>query len=365
MTFPRHPSTQSGNRPLSRMRTYTTLSFILLVGFYALLVASGSSDPVHLYVTLGVGAIVTEYAFHWERRPPRWISAIAITAALGQWIYTIVIGQSASSSVLLGTVLAIRVTQLRGRAFYLAATAALALIVACPLIIGAVTGQFLAPYAVSGIFGWAGTLLAFSLNRYGFNLYLEIDSARQVSAELAVAEERYRFAADLHDIQGHTLHVIKLKTQLAEKLIDRDPDAAREQLREAQQLITETVANTRDLAFGDRHVALASETANAEQLFAAAGIRWTLEGERTRDTHDELLALVVREATTNILRHSQATAVTVTLSAEGVTVVNDGSPASVRSPSGLARLGERFAAAGGRLETSSVDGRFTTKAVAG
>ncbi|WP_420810067.1 sensor histidine kinase [Glaciihabitans arcticus] len=155
---------------------------------------------------------------------------------------------------------------------------------------------------------------------------------------------------------------MKLKTQLADRLIDRDPAAAREHLREAQQLIAETVANTRSLAFGERHVALASELANAEQLFTAAGIAYTVQGELPRGAHDELFGLVVREATTNILRHAQATAVSVNLGADSVRVVNDGSPASSRSLSGLARLGERFEAAGGTLRTSSANGSFTTTA---
>ena len=347
------------------MRTYTTGSFVILVGFYSLLVAFGSRDPVHLYVILGVGALVTEYTIHWERRPPTWLTIVVISAATGGWAYTIIAGEIPTATVLLGTALALRVTQLTGRTRVMAGLAALGLMMLVPAVIALFMPLNVLPYLTAAVAGWLGTLLAFGLNRYGFNLYLEIDAARQVGAELAVAEERYRFAADLHDIQGHTLHVIKLKTQLAEKLIDRDPQAARDQLREAQQLITETVASTRDLAFGDRHVALASELANAEQLFAAADIRWTLIGERAFGRHDELYALVVREATTNILRHSQATAVTVTLAADSVTVVNDGAPASARSLSGLARLGERFEAAGGRLETSSANGAFTTKAVAG
>ena len=184
-----------------------------------------------------------------------------------------------------------------------------------------------------------------------------------MSAQLAVAQERYRFAADLHDIQGHTLHVIRLKTQLAAKLMKRDPDVALAHLAEADQLIGDTLANTRSFAFGDRTVSLASELANAKELFAAAGIAWKQSGSAgVAGPHDELLGLVAREATTNILRHAQAKAVTVTVGPGWLSIANDGSPEFTRSLSGLARLAERFAAIGGTLTTSSDGGIFTTEA---
>ena len=119
----------------------------------------------------------------------------------------------------------------------------------------------------------------FLLNNYAWGLYLEIDAARRGAADLAVAQERFRFAADLHDIQGHTLHVIRLKTQLARKLIDTNPEAARVHLLEAETLIGETLDNTRSLAFGDREVALAAELANAQALFGAAGIQCDVDGD--------------------------------------------------------------------------------------
>ena len=209
-----------------------------------------------------------------------------------------------------------------------------------------------------------GSFGLFALNRYGFNLYLEIDDARRVAAELAVVQERYRFAADLHDIQGHTLHVIRLKTQLADKLLDRDPVAAHAQLQEAQELIAQTLAETRSLAFGDRHIAFASELANAEALLVAAGIDWTVSGSLPRGAHDELFGLVMREATTNVLRHAQATTVAVTLEPGRISIVNDGSARTGRTLSGLARLAERFEAVGGTLRTTTADGTFTTTAEA-
>ncbi|TBN57273.1 hypothetical protein EYE40_07605 [Glaciihabitans arcticus] len=356
-------TTSTGDRLLQRMRTYTTTSLVVMIGLFSLLLALGATEIPFQYVLLGAGVLITEFSFHWERRPPLWLAIVVPVVTGAVWVFVIMIGEYPATSVWLGIALSLLVSQAPQRRWKWLAPAALAVMLLPVAIIGLFTSfDAVSPYLVSGFFGWLGTMFLFLLNRWAFNLYLEIDAARQVSAELAVAQERYRFAADLHDIQGHTLHVIKLKTQLADRLIDRDPAAAREHLREAQQLIAETVANTRSLAFGERHVALASELANAEQLFTAAGIAYTVQGELPRGAHDELFGLVVREATTNILRHAQATAVSVNLGADSVRVVNDGSPASSRSLSGLARLGERFEAAGGTLRTSSANGSFTTTA---
>jgi two-component system sensor histidine kinase DesK len=156
--------------------------------------------------------------------------------------------------------------------------------------------------------------------------------------------------------------VLKLKTQLVDKLIDRDPVAAHTHLAEAQQLINETLANTRSLAFGERHVAVASELANASELLSAAGISYTVTGEFPSDPQEELFGLVVREATTNILRHAQPTAVTINLGERRVRISNNGSPASPRPLSGLARLAERFERVGGTLRTSTTNDVFVTEA---
>jgi two-component system sensor histidine kinase DesK len=105
--------------------------------------------------------------------------------------------------------------------------------------------------AMAGVAAMTVAAIAvFRGNRFGFGLYLEIDQARRATADLAVMRERYRFAADLHDIQGQALHVSRLKLQLADKLLDKDPDLARIQVREAEQLIAETIAETSHLAYG-------------------------------------------------------------------------------------------------------------------
>lgn len=346
--------------PLGRMRTYTTASLLVVIGFYCLVAVSNSDTLATLVVSIVAGLVVTEFARHWERRGPAWHTALAVIVSLGAWVYTVNVGFP--FGMLYPTiVLAILVSQLR-RWFVASLIGLVVLFVPVAITALIAPSDGLVPLALVAFGTYWLMVGLFMFNRYGFGLYLEIDAARTLAADLAVSEERYRFAADLHDIQGHTLHVIKLKTQLAHKLIERDPDAAREHLAEAQALIAETLANTKNLAYGKRTVTLASEIANAEQLFTAAGISWDFTGTVAPGEHDEILGLVMREATTNILRHSQATSVSVIVEAHRLRITNNGSAASTRALSGLARLGDEFAKRGGSLTTHSAEGTFVTEA---
>lgn len=345
------------------MRRYTTVSLIVVIAMFLFVAALGAVNPLGQIVSVVAGLLVIAQTVFWETGPPLWLGIAAVVITYAMWLWSISARDIPFTAVFLACAIAQHVTYPRRRRMWLIGAGGL--VVLGPLVTAILIAdtENWNSWLVTAIAGYVGAIGFFLLNNYAFGLYLEIDAARRTSAELAVAQERYRFAADLHDIQGHTLHVIRLKTRLASKLIGKDPDAAREQLREADELIGETLANTRSLAFGDRYVGLAAELANARELFLAAGIDCTVAGSPAAGAHDELLGLVMRETTTNILRHSQATAVSVTLDTDSLTIVNDGSPASTRPLSGLARLGERFAAVGGTLTTSESAGRFTTKAV--
>lgn len=219
-----------------------------------------------------------------------------------------------------------------------------------------------------------------------WQIVVELDRHRRTAGELAVTQERLRFASDLHDIQGHHLQVISLKSELAERLLAIDPDAAREHLHEVRLIAKQALEETRRLVAGYREVALDDELENAREVLAAAGASCDLRvGDLPADAATRsVLASVVREATTNILRHSEAAHVRIALatSADAVTleVENDGvtdaagptgaagladaaGPAGAAAPagagghvpgSGLAGLRERLAAVGGRLEAGVV-----------
>jgi two-component system, NarL family, sensor histidine kinase DesK len=198
-----------------------------------------------------------------------------------------------------------------------------------------------------------------------YDIVQELEVSKQREAELAVIRERVRFAGDLHDIQGHTLHVVKLKAALAQKLVRADPDRAEEELREINTLVSDTIRQTKELAYGQRRLNLTAELENAKNLFEAAGIAVRITREAEADARTaELLGQVLRETTTNILRHAQATQVRITLSADGITVVNDGARGGeLPELRGLSTLRRRVAEEGGELMVSLGEGQFVTAAV--
>lgn len=198
-----------------------------------------------------------------------------------------------------------------------------------------------------------------------------LNAARQLAAQLAVAEERLRFAADLHDIQGHHLQVIARKGELAARLATLDPTRAAAEMRDVQRLATDALEDTRAVVQGYRRTTLDDEIANAAKVLAAAEIQVEMNlsppvGELP-ETGRHLLGLVVREATTNVLRHSQARSAEVdyrlTDGLAWLEVRNDGATAPSASPgTGLRGLAERLQAAGGELTWERRHDRFVVAA---
>jgi two-component system, NarL family, sensor histidine kinase DesK len=213
----------------------------------------------------------------------------------------------------------------------------------------------------------AGGLVA---ARWFWELVHRLESARRREAQLAVAAERLRFAADLHDIQGHHLQVIALKSELASRLSDQDPAAAATQMAQVQEHARNALADTRAVVQGYRQTPLAEELTNATRVLEAAGIDGrldpgALDGARTVDgSGRQLLGAVVREATTNILRHSHAHRARLTLNLDGgharLAIHNDGATTAEHPPgTGLADLRRRLDAAGGSLQWRYDDGWFS------
>lgn len=201
-------------------------------------------------------------------------------------------------------------------------------------------------------------------NKRFYDVVAELEESRRREAELAVMGERMRFASELHDIQGHTLHVVKLKIALAQKLLRSDTDQVEQELGEIYTLVGDTITQTKELAYAQRKLNLSTELENARRLLEAAGMVVSVE-RRTRDDAPaiDLLAQVLREATTNVLRHSRATLVRIDLTERGITVINDGAVAAELPPlRGLATLSARVSDAGGELTVRLGDGRFLTAA---
>jgi two-component system sensor histidine kinase DesK len=236
--------------------------------------------------------------------------------------------------------------------------------VAHPLFASGVFGKPLAAaegavYPLLFVYGALLPIMVLS-GMWWWRIVVELDRHRRASAELAVAQERLRFASDLHDIQGHHLQVIALKAELAERLLDTNPDAARENIHETRVIARQALEETRSLVYGYRSVALTTELENAREVLTASGARCELEVAGLPDDPEvqRSLALVVREATTNILRHSSAKNAWIRLRAvaDGTELIigNDGADASGTIPgNGLVGLRERVSAIGGRLDAGA------------
>ncbi|MCX4848293.1 sensor histidine kinase [Streptomyces sp. NBC_00893] len=191
---------------------------------------------------------------------------------------------------------------------------------------------------------------------------MELRATRQELARTAVEKERLRFSRDLHDLLGHTLSVIVVKSEAARRLAPRDMDAALLQVADIESVGRQALTEIREAVTGYREGSLATELDRARSALTAAGIEPVLRrsGPPLGPQTEALLGWVVREAVTNVVRHSHATTCSFVLdgTAERVrlTVTDDGRGPDPDTPAtpgiggtGLTGLTERLAAAGGSL----------------
>lgn len=216
-----------------------------------------------------------------------------------------------------------------------------------------------------GTFAVAFTISILLVQAWLWDVVLELDRARSVSAELAVTRERLRFADELHDVQGHHLQAIALKGELAERLIGIDDDAARAQATETAELARAALRDTREIVHGYRRSDLPTELDNTRQIMEAAGITTTVAGDPRclAPPLQPLFAALVREGVTNILRHSHAQQCEITITATDrggeVLLRNDGLRENGDIlESGIEGLRQRFATLGGYIHAGRRNGWF-------
>ncbi|MFF3942808.1 sensor histidine kinase [Streptomyces phaeofaciens] len=213
-------------------------------------------------------------------------------------------------------------------------------------------------------FGTCFSLFACRCGAWNLAVLWEADRAGEVEARLAVAEERLRFGRDLHDVMGRNLAVIALKSELAVQLARRGRPEAVDQMIEVQRIAQESQREVRDVVRGYREADLGVELAGAQGVLTAAGIVCEVRGDPggLPAGVQSALGWVVRETTTNVLRHGDAGRCSVELRVtEGrvvLTVENDGVEpvaSGAAGPegaggSGLAGLRERLRRVDGTLE---------------
>ncbi|MEV6111652.1 sensor histidine kinase [Streptomyces sp. NPDC052109] len=203
----------------------------------------------------------------------------------------------------------------------------------------------------------------------------ELRAAREELARRAVEKERLRFSRDLHDLLGHTLSVIVVKSEAARRLAPRDMDAALGQITDIESVGRQALTEIREAVTGYREGSLATELTRARSALSAASIEPVVRqsGAPLEPRTEALLSWVVREAVTNVVRHSDAPRCEITVESGAerarLTVTDNGSGTPVSRPqqgiggTGLKGLTERLAAAGGSLTAGpSPRGGFTVTA---
>ncbi len=201
------------------------------------------------------------------------------------------------------------------------------------------------------------------------HLSQEKDAALRLSHEevrrLAATAERERIGRDLHDLLGHTLSLITLKLELSRKLFDRDSEAARREMSEAEAVARHALAEVRAAVTGIRATDLAAELASARLLLGASGVHldYQLPALQLPEHIERSLALVIREASTNIVRHARASEAKIALSVDGADVLlqigDNGRGALMLEGNGLAGMRERVRGIDGALQIDSPAGRGT------
>ncbi|MCH9680949.1 MAG: sensor histidine kinase [Deltaproteobacteria bacterium] len=197
----------------------------------------------------------------------------------------------------------------------------------------------------------------------------ELRIARAEVEALARIAERERIASDLHDLLGHTLSVIALKSELAQRLVSRDPERAEQEMTDVQGVARQALSEVRTAVGGYRvgsGAGLRQELDGAAAALEAAGVELVVDegpehvGARLDATHEGVVALAVREAITNVMRHARAQSCTISFFGDdqeyGVEIADDGRGMGGHPGQGLLAMQRRVEALGGRLSIEDRNG---------
>ncbi|WP_063725948.1 sensor histidine kinase [Cryptosporangium arvum] len=200
------------------------------------------------------------------------------------------------------------------------------------------------------------------------NVVRRLADADRTRAELAVAEERLRFARDLHDIVGRDLSAIAVTSDLVAELARRGRPEAAERAEEVRTIAQESLRQVREAVRGYRTIDLRTELEGSAALLRSAGVKSRMSADvgTLPDDVRTATAWVVREGVTNVVRHSNATLCRIEVREEGGTVhvrlENDGVSGPLGQGSGLVGLAERLRPLGGELTSEQRDGSFVLRA---
>ncbi|MCY8671668.1 sensor histidine kinase [Bacillus haynesii] len=211
-----------------------------------------------------------------------------------------------------------------------------------------------------------------SMNRR-MELEQKLDEANQQIKELVKREERVRIARDLHDTLGHTLSLLTLKSQLVQRTIDSDPERARKEAREMETTSRAALKQVRELVSDMKTATIAEELIHIQQILRAADITFEYMGDsdfsNISPVTQNIVSMCIREAATNIVKHSRATHCTISISQTdekiSITIKDDGVGMDQQTPfgNGLRGMKERLALIDGALDVSTHNGTVLNIAV--
>ena len=306
-------------------RTYGLLLLLALAALWAWFWTRIIGGPDRRYLVPAIVAATLILTVFTLRTPPQYGSlflyAVIMAGAAFPW-------RRAAPALILLSVLAAAIELIRGES------------------VTASTGQFLNDLLV-GFAAVAGRLLV-EANQ-------QLSQAREQIARLAVGEERLRFARDLHDLLGHSLSVIALKSELAGRLIKNTPGLAAHEIEDIEKVARDALREVREAVTGYRQPTLAAELAGAHEVLTAAGIEYHVDHDHVPlpPAVEAVLAWTVREGVTNVMRHSQAKRCAVRIiNQDGhatAEVIDDGRGGTPEAGSGLRGLEERVRERGGTL----------------
>ncbi len=191
----------------------------------------------------------------------------------------------------------------------------------------------------------------------------KLRKANEEVEHLAKVAERERIARDLHDVLGHTLSVITLKSELAGKLLDRDPERAKKEIHEVEEISRQALSDVRDAIRGYRAKGLAAELAQAKSTLETAGLTVQCDASTSMKIpamQESVLSLAVREAVTNVVRHAQASSCRMRLEQQNgscrLEIHDDGQGFSTVEGNGLRGMRERVEMLGGTLVRTNRSG---------
>ncbi len=366
LSGPSEPPGQYAHQTDMAPRVATTITIVVLLGFFAVALSyvhPSSYSPAGLAGCAGILAVTCllqlSHSFPrlmWRLAPYRtWTLALQtlLTFAPFAFFHAAWLGMPG----LLGASVLLVLPRHLGRLAFAGSTALTGLL-------QSTVGYGYQQLAYSLVSTCLTGVVLYGLSRLT-DLVREVQTARGELTRMAVAKERLRFARDLHDLLGYSLSTITLKSELTLRLLEPQPERAEQEVLEILQTARRALSDVRSVAAGYCWIKLAPELTAAESMLDDVGIRTTVR--RAKDplppVADTVLATVLREGITNMLRHSRARSCVIDVSRQGqdirLRIANDGVGAAStllatgdqgQAGSGLGNLTARVEVLGGRLD---------------